>query len=98
MGEIKQIVETANWFGPQAFGNQTPFAQTLKSFGSPIYSMKMAPYWNQGFAASGGYFYGYGTMLPEQHFSMYGAGFSGMPKELGGQMSGKSRVGGTPME
>jgi hypothetical protein len=98
MGELKQIVETGNWFGPQAFGNQTPFAQTLKSFGSPIYSMKMAPYWNQAFATSGGYFYGYGTMLPEQHFSMYGAGFSGMPKELGGQMSGKSRVGGTPME
>ena len=98
MGEIKQIIETGNWFGPQAFGNQTPFAQSLKSFGSPIYSMKMSPYWNQAYATSGGYFYGYGTMLPEQHFSMYGGGFSGMPKELGGQMSGRSRVGGTPME
>lgn len=98
MGEIKQIIETGNWFGPQAFGNQTPFPQSLKSFGSPIYAMKMGPYWNQSYAASGGYNSGYGTMLPEQHFSMYGAGFSGMPKELGGQTSGRSRVGGTPME
>jgi len=98
IAEIKQIVETGNWFGPQAFGNQTPFVQSLKSFGSPIYSMKMGPYWNQAYAASGGYFYGYGTMLPEQHFSIYGAGFSGLPKELGGMTSGRSRVGGTPME
>lgn len=98
MGEIKQIVETGNWFGPQGFGNQTPFAQTLKAFGSPVYSMKMGPYWNQSFAASGGYFNGYGNVLPDQHFSMYGAGFSGMPKELGGQAAGRSRMGGTPME
>jgi sugar phosphate isomerase/epimerase len=98
MDSIKKIVETGNWFGPQAFGNQTPFAQTLKSFGSPIYSMKMAPYWNQANSASGGYFSGYGQVLPEQHFSMYGAGFGNMPKELGGQMSGRSRVGGTPMD
>lgn len=98
MDKIKHVIETGNWFGPQAFGNQTPFAQSLKSFGSPIYSMKMAPYWNQAYGAMGGYFSGYGQVLPEQHFSMYGAGFSNMPKELGGQMSGKSRVGGTPME
>ncbi|MBU0907723.1 MAG: hypothetical protein KKD18_03670 [Nanoarchaeota archaeon] len=98
MDKIKQVIETGNWFGPQAFGTQTPFAQTLKSFGSPIYAMKMSPYWNQSYGASGGYFSGYGQTLPEQHFSMYGAGFSNMPMELGGQMSGRSRVGGTPME
>ena len=95
---IKKVIETGNWFGPQAFGNQTPFGETLKSFGSPIYSMKMSPYWNQAYGSTGGYFSGYGQTLPEQHFSMYGAGFSNMPKELGGQMSGHSRVGGTPME
>ncbi|MBS3077131.1 hypothetical protein J4233_02560 [Candidatus Pacearchaeota archaeon] len=98
MGEIKQIIETGNWFGPQAFGTQTPFAQTLKSFGSPIYSMKMGPYWNQAFAASGGYFYGLGNILPDRYFSEFGSGFSGLPTELGGQTGGRSRVGGTPME
>ncbi|MBU0466818.1 MAG: hypothetical protein KKF39_04025 [Nanoarchaeota archaeon] len=97
--KIKHIAETGTWFGPQAFGTRTPFAETLKSFGSPIYSMKMAPYWNQAYASSGGYFAGYGQTLPEQHFSMYGAGFSGLPPELGGQVArGGSRLGGTPME
>lgn len=96
--QVKKIIETGNWFGPQGFGNTTPFAESLRSFGSPIYSMKMSPYWNQAYGAAGGYFTGYGQTLPEQHFSMYGAGFSNMPKELGGQLSGRSRVGGTPME
>ncbi|MFH1290815.1 MAG: TIM barrel protein, partial [Nanoarchaeota archaeon] len=58
--KIKQVIETGTWFGPQAFGNRTPFAESLSSFGSPIYSMKMAPYWNQASDASGGYFVGYG--------------------------------------
>ncbi|MFH1802757.1 MAG: hypothetical protein ABH864_04915 [archaeon] len=98
MKNMKKIIETGNWFGPQAFGNATPFGESLKSFGSPVYAMKMSPYWNQTYGASGGYFIGQGQTLPEQHFSMYGAGFSGMPVELGGQMSGRSRVGGTPME
>ncbi|MBI5148869.1 sugar phosphate isomerase/epimerase [Candidatus Pacearchaeota archaeon] len=74
-----------------------PFA--LEGLGSPMYAAYMQPFWNQARATYGGYFAGYGTMLPEQHFSMYGAGFSGMPTELGGQMPGKqSRFGGTPME
>ena len=60
--------------------------------------MQMAPYWNQAAGASGGYWAGYGQTLPEQHFSMYGSGFSNLPTELGGQMSGKSRGATRPLE
>jgi len=33
-----------------------------------------------------------------QHFSMYGSGFSNLPPELGGQLSGRARLGGAPIE
>jgi hypothetical protein len=48
----------------------------------------------------GAYFSGYGATLPEQHFSMYGGGFSSLPTELGGQVPGTGgrRFAGTPME
>ena len=48
----------------------------------------------------GSYFTGYGTFLPEQHFAMYGGGFSGLPLELGGKVAtGKSSAfSGTPMD
>lgn len=94
--QIKMVSETGNWFEP--FGT-VPFVETLQAFGSPIYGMNMSPYWNQSVARGpGNYFSGYGTTLPDQHFSMYGAGFSSLPTELGGQMSGRSRMSGNPME
>ncbi|PIN89887.1 hypothetical protein COU60_02220 [Candidatus Pacearchaeota archaeon CG10_big_fil_rev_8_21_14_0_10_34_76] len=96
--DVKKVVETGTWFGPQAFGNQTPFAQSLEAFGSPLYSMQMAPYWNQAIAASGGYFSGQGAVNPQIHHSMYGSGFANLPVELGGQMAGRNRLSGAPME
>ncbi|MFH1425369.1 MAG: TIM barrel protein [archaeon] len=95
---IKMIAETGTWFGPQAFGNNTPFGETLRAFGSPVYAMQMAPYWSGAMNTSGNYSTGYGMMLPDQHFNLYGSGFSGLPPELGGQMAGRSRVSGTPMD
>ncbi len=92
----KKIIEAAQWW--QHF-KTPPLVPTLEAFGSPLYAMKAAPYWNQISATYGSYFSGYGPIMPEQHFSMYGAGFSGMPVELGGQMPGKqSRFAGTPTE
>jgi hypothetical protein len=77
----------------------SPTQYVLEAMGSPLYSMMAQPYWNQMKAVQGSYFAGYGTTLPEQHFSIYGAGFSGLPTELGGQIPGKgSRLTGTPME
>lgn len=44
------------------------------------------------------YMAGFGNILPEVHFrEMYGAGFSSLPVELGGQTTGdRSRFAGTP--
>ena len=60
--------------------------------------MNMAPAWNQSAYSSGGYFSGYGQMLPPQHFNLYGSGFSGLPPELGGNLGGQSRVSGNPID
>jgi len=95
--EIKKIAETGNWFGPQGFGNKTPLAETFGAFGSPVYAMKMSPYWNQTMGLSGGYFSGKG-FNPDIHHSYFGSGYSNLPLELGGQMTGRSRLSGTPTE
>lgn len=95
VGKIKKVIEAIDWY--KNF-QTSPFQKTLENFGSPIFGMQMSPYWNQAAQTQGPYFSGYGMMLPEQHFSIYGAGFSGMPMELGGQMSGRSRLSGNPME
>ena len=92
--KVKQIVETGNWY--QHF-QTTPFAETLSAFGSPIYGMKMSPYWNQAYSTQSPYFSGYG-FNPEIHHSIYGSGFSSLPVELGGQLSGRNRLSGSPME
>ena len=95
--QAKKIIETGGpWY---QFFQTSPLQKTLEAFGSPIYGMQMAPYWNQTSTMNNGYFAGYGAMLPDQHFSMYGAGFSNLPTELGGQIGGgRSRLSGNPME
>ena len=95
LDDIKKVIETGNWY--QHF-QTTPFVETLQAFGSPIYGMKMQPYWNQAAGQTAGYFAGYG-FNPDVHHSIYGSGFSSLPTELGGQMQGgKSRLAGTPNE
>jgi hypothetical protein len=96
--EMRKIVEAGNFV--QHF-KKSPHPWTLSAFSSPIYGMKNAPpYWNQVQDAVGSYFGGYGTINPPQHHTLYGAGFTTMPVELGGAMpgaQGQSRFGGTPM-
>jgi len=92
--KIKKIAETGNWFQPFV---KTPLRETLEAFNSSIYGMKMQPTWATSSYASGGYFAGYG-MNPDIHHSIYGAGFSGLPVSLGGEVAGKSRLSGNPME
>jgi hypothetical protein len=92
--DVKHVIETGNWY--QHF-KVSPFKETLASFGSPIYAAKMAPYWQKAIDVSGGYFAGYG-LNPDIHHSLYGAGFSNLPVELGGQMAGRSRVSGAPID
>jgi sugar phosphate isomerase/epimerase len=95
LDEMRKIVEDAAVV--QHF-KVAPHKMTLAAFGSPIYGMQMGSYWNQAADVFGGYFGGYGTLNPQQHHTMYGAGFTTMPIELGGQMAGdQSRFGGAPM-
>lgn len=91
--DIKKIVEAGNWY---QYFQRPPLLETLEAAGSPLFAMK-SPYWNQISGTYGNYSSGYGNMLPEQHFSLYGSGFSSLPTDLGGQIPGKqSRFSGTP--
>ncbi len=93
--EARKVIEAGNWW--EHF-KTSPFQQTLEAFGSPIYGIKMQPYWNQA-VGSEGYFSGYGQMLPQINYETFGSGFSTLPSELGGQrQTGRGRMGGQPME
>ncbi len=93
----RKIVEAGGFV--QHFG-VSPFPINLEAMGSPIYSMNMAPYWNQASGLSQGYSSGYGQMLPQVNYETFGAGFSQLPAELGGQRGGAQggRISGQPME
>lgn len=95
--EAKKIIEAGNWW--QHF-KTPPLQETLEAFGSPIYGMKMQPYWNQATGFEQGYFGGYGQVLPQTNYETFGAGFSQLPMELGGQRPGGQgkRMSGKPME
>jgi hypothetical protein len=98
--EAKKLIEAGTWW--TQFGNQganPPFAASLEGMGSPILSAGGGPYWNQAIGLQQGYFGGYGAMLPSINYQTFGAGFSQLPQELGGQVQqGGGRMGGTPME
>ena len=98
--QAKKIVETGDWFSRQGglSQTQTPAIQSLTAFGSPIYAMQMSPSWSQAAGTMSGYYGGMGATNPQIHHSIYGAGYSNLPIELGGQMAGTSRMGGAPME
>jgi len=93
--KIKKVAEVGNWY---QFFQTTPFPETLAHFNSPIYAMKNMPYWQMQGPAQGAYFAGYGIPGTETHASYFGAGFSNLPVELGGQQSGRSRLSGAPIE
>jgi len=95
--EAKKIIEAGNWW--QHF-KTSPVAETLRAMGSPVYAMEMGPYWNQAGGLQQGYFGGMGNYLPQVNYETFGAGFSQLPQELGGDRGGGagSRVSGRPME
>ena len=92
----KKIVEAAHWW---QFQRSSPVGVSMEALGTPIYSMNMAPYWNQSVGLQQGYFGGYGAFLPSINYETFGAGFSNLPAELGGQRhGGRSRMSGAPLE
>ncbi|MGA2130072.1 MAG: TIM barrel protein [Candidatus Pacearchaeota archaeon] len=96
--DARKIIEAGHWW--KHFGTP-PFQENLESLGSPIYSMKMAPYWSQASGLYQGYQGGLaGNWLPQINYETFGSGFSRLPSELGGQSPGAqgSRMSGRPME
>jgi sugar phosphate isomerase/epimerase len=96
--EMRKITEAGGMI--QHF-KKLPHSMTLAALGSPIYGMKNSPNWGNVLDVQGSYFGGYGTVNPSTHHQYFGAGFTTMPVELGGQAAGpsggQSRFGGTPM-
>lgn len=97
--KAKKIAETGHWW---TTFRESPIASTFQALGAPIYGgTTISPYWNQvaGLQQTG-YFSGYGMMLPQINYETFGAGFSNLPQELGGQRQGGqgSRLSGRGME
>jgi len=65
------------------------FVQHFKTSPYPYALETLYPEWTRmseaALAPAMGYFAGYGEFLPETHFKLYGAGFSGLPSSLGGE-------------
>ncbi len=95
--EGKKIIEAGNWwqhFSEKGGGN--PFKPTIQAFDSPAYAMKAGPSWNTT-SGLGTYYSGHGTVNPAIHHSVFQAGFTTLPAELGGPTGGdQSRFSGTP--
>ncbi len=94
--EAKKIIEAASWW---QHIKTPPLQETLEAVGSPVYEMKMAPFWYQAAGLYEGYSSGYGQIFPQIHEETFGAGISQLPPELGGQMQrAGGRMSGRPME
>ncbi len=96
--EARKIIEAVSWW---QHWKTPPFQESLEAVGSPVYSMKMAPYWYQAPGLYQGYLGGLeGQWLPQINYETFGTSFARLPKDLGGQMPGAqgSRMSGKPME
>jgi len=95
--EAKKVIEAAQWW---THFKTSPFQPSIEEMGTPIYSGGVAPYWSQNLGLQQDYYGGYGLMLPSVNYETFGAGFSRLPAELGGNRQGASgaRMSGNPME
>ena len=80
--------------------NQSPLTYALEGMNSNVYSEGVGPYWSQTIGLYQGYGGEMGTFLPNTHYETFGAGFSMLPRELGGAKPGAqgSRMSGRGME
>jgi sugar phosphate isomerase/epimerase len=103
--EGKGVIGIVEHYGTSAEGelNMEADIPTLRTLNTPLYGWTGSPTWNEVggsyFFGSGGYSPGYGNILPEAHYSMYGATFSQLPTSLGAaiQPGKKGEYSGTPM-
>jgi len=96
--EATKIIEAGSWW---THFRTAPVQETLEAMGSPIYSVKMAPYWDQTAEFQKGYYGGMGPTFPQANYETFGGSFSRLPVELGGQINGGAagnRMSGRGME
>ena len=99
--DAKKIVEAASWWQHQ---QTSPIGASFEALGTPMYLAGAGggeqPYWNQVTGLQPGYFGGYGQTFPQINYETFGAGFSNLPSELGGQGPGAQggRMSGRGME
>lgn len=91
--KARKINEVGGWF---QISQESPFPYLLQASGSQVYSSGGGPAWSQNLGFQQSYSQGGGMMLPSSHYSMFGAGFSQLPQELGGSVGGAGggRMGG----
>ena len=93
----KSIVEAGAFVA--AF-KESPYPYTLEYFNKSLYTEDTKPYWKDVWDREGGYTGGFGEIMPQKYFDMYGPpGFGQLPPELGGSAKKQAdRFSGTPME
>ena len=71
---------------------EVPHLYALSNLGSPLYVEKTEPYWRDIWDSYGVYFSGFGEMMPQKYFDLYGPpGFAQLPSALGGQAKAPER-------
>lgn len=92
---INKVLEAGGFI--ESF-RESPIPYALEALGGQVY--EGGPYWSQASALSQSYSGGFGNMLPQIHYETFGAKFTNLPAELGGNIPGRqgSRLSGTPTE
>ena len=86
---MKTIVEAGEFV---ANFKETPHLYALSHLGSPLYSEDLGPTWGDIWDTQGNYMTGFGEVMPQKYFDLYGApGFAQLPRELGGAAGSPER-------
>ena len=95
--KMKAIVEAGEFV---ANFKEVPHLYALSHLNSPLYPsrledgtmMPQGPYWKEIWDSYGTYFGGFGEIMPQKYFDLYGApGFSQLPSSLGGSSATPER-------
>ena len=92
MAEVLKEFEKVGFKGVKVFEGggfaqhfqSSPFPYQLEGVGAEVYTG--GPGWNQ-LGTTSGYYFGQGDINPNIHHTTFGAGFSSLPAELGGQQA-----------
>jgi hypothetical protein len=80
--KVRGIVEAGEFV---ANYKEVPHLYALSHLDSPVYTDDAGPHWEKAWDQMGNYAGGYGEMMPQKYFDLYGApGFSQLPAALGG--------------